>query len=80
MDSSLKYFLKVKTLTSKRLSINLSIRFNYINDNLSVRIFGPGCFYRLVIQTRRDDRMIKVERRAVIASALRLELSYQASI
>jgi transposase-like protein/IS1 family transposase len=30
------------------------------------RVFGPGCVYGQVIKTRRNDRVVRVERRAVI--------------
>jgi IS1 family transposase len=36
------------------------------------RVFGPGCCYGQVIKTRRNDRVVKVERRAVIGAG-RLE-------
>ena len=39
------------------------------------RVFGPACLYGQVIKTRRNDRVIKVERRAVIGAAWRLEQS-----
>jgi hypothetical protein len=29
-------------------------------------VFGPGCVYGQVIKTRRNDRVVRVERRAVI--------------
>ena len=37
------------------------------------RVFGPACLYAQVIKTRRNDRIVKVERRAVIGSDWRLE-------
>jgi transposase-like protein/IS1 family transposase len=37
------------------------------------RIFGPTCLYGQVIKTRRNDRIIKVERRALIGDAWRIE-------
>jgi IS1 family transposase len=37
------------------------------------RVFGPACLYGQVIKTRRNDRIVKVERRAVIGDASRLE-------
>ncbi len=37
------------------------------------RVFGSACLYGQVIKTRRNDRIIKVERRAVIGAAWRLE-------
>jgi IS1 family transposase len=36
------------------------------------RVFGPACLYGQVIKTRRNDRIVKVERRAVIGAG-RLE-------
>jgi hypothetical protein len=35
------------------------------------RIFGPACLYGQVIKTRRNDRIIKVERRALIGAPRR---------
>ena len=32
------------------------------------RVFGPACVYGQVIKTRRNDRVVKVERRAVIGA------------
>jgi transposase-like protein/IS1 family transposase len=37
------------------------------------RIFGPACLYGRVIKTRRNDRIIKVERRELIGAAWRFE-------
>ena len=37
------------------------------------RVFGPACLYGQVIKTRRNDRVIKVERRAVIGAIWRFE-------
>ena len=37
------------------------------------RIFGLACLYGQVIKTRRNDRIVKVERRAVIGAPWRLE-------
>jgi IS1 family transposase len=37
------------------------------------RLFGPACLYGQVIKTRANDRIVKVERRAVIGAAWRLE-------
>ena len=34
------------------------------------RVFGPACLYGQVIKTRRNDRIVKVERRAVIGDAV----------
>jgi hypothetical protein len=32
------------------------------------RVFGPACVYGQAIKTRRNDRMVKLERRAVIGA------------
>jgi hypothetical protein len=32
------------------------------------RVFGPACVYGQVIKTRRNDRVVRVERRAVIGA------------
>jgi hypothetical protein len=37
------------------------------------RILGPACLYGWVIKTRRNDRIVKVERRALIGDAWRFE-------
>src|SRR5437867_1530974 len=37
------------------------------------RVFGPACLYGQVIKTRRNDRIVKVERRAAIGADWRLE-------
>ena len=37
------------------------------------RVFGPTCLYGQVTKTRRNDRVTKVERRAVIGAAWRFE-------
>jgi IS1 family transposase len=37
------------------------------------RIWGPACLYGQVIKTRRNDRIIKVERRTLIGDAWRFE-------
>ena len=37
------------------------------------RVFGPACLYGRVIKTRRNDRIVKVERRAVLGDKWRLE-------
>ena len=37
------------------------------------RVFGPACLYGQVIKTRRNDRIVKVERRAVLGDGWRLE-------
>jgi hypothetical protein len=42
------------------------------------RVFGPGCVYGQVIKTRRNDRVVKVERRAVIGAG-RLQQALQES-
>jgi transposase-like protein/IS1 family transposase len=42
------------------------------------RVFGPACVYGQVIKTRRNDRVVKVERRAVIGAG-RLPQALRAS-
>ena len=37
------------------------------------RVFGPACLYGQVLKTRRNDRIVKVERRALVGTARRLE-------
>jgi hypothetical protein len=37
------------------------------------RVFGAACLYGQVIKRRRNDRLVRVERRAVIGAAWRLE-------
>src|SRR5688572_19732287 len=43
------------------------------------RVFGPACLYGRVIKTRRNDRIVKVERRAVLGDRWRLEQALQGS-
>jgi transposase-like protein/IS1 family transposase len=43
------------------------------------RVFGPGCLYGQVIKTRRNDRVVKVERRIVFGGAWRWEQSLRDS-
>ena len=43
------------------------------------RLFGPACLYGRVIKTRRNDRIVKVERRAVLGDRWRLEQALQDS-
>ena len=43
------------------------------------RVFGPACLYGRVIKTRRNDRIVKVERRAVLGDRWRLEQALQDS-
>jgi IS1 family transposase len=37
------------------------------------RVFGPACLYGQVIKTRRNDRIVKVKRKAVLGEGWRLE-------
>ncbi len=37
------------------------------------RVFGPAALYAQVIKTRRHDRVVRVERRAVIGAAWRFD-------
>src|SRR5580765_6261225 len=43
------------------------------------RVFGPGCLYGQVIKTRRNDQIVKVERRIVLGGAWRLEQALRSS-
>ncbi len=43
------------------------------------RLLGPACLYGRVIKTRRNDRILKVERRAVLGDGWRLEQALQNS-
>ena len=43
------------------------------------RVFGSACLYGRVIKTRRNDRIVKVERRAVLGDGWRLEQALQDS-
>src|SRR4030095_3645157 len=43
------------------------------------RVFGSACLYGRVIKTRRNDCIVKVERRAVLGDGWRLEQALQAS-
>jgi len=48
-------------------------------ERVARRVFGPACLYAQVIKTRRNDRIIKVERRPVIGAAWRFESALLAS-
>ena len=37
------------------------------------RVFGPACLYGRVLKTRRNDRIVKVERRELVGAAWRFE-------
>jgi transposase-like protein/IS1 family transposase len=43
------------------------------------RVLGPACLYGQVIKTRMNDRIVKVERRAVIGAPWRFELALRDS-
>jgi hypothetical protein len=43
------------------------------------QVFGSACVYGQVIKTRRNDRIVKVERRAVIGAGWRFEERLQES-
>jgi IS1 family transposase len=43
------------------------------------RLFGPACLYGRVIKTRRNDCIVKVERRAVLGDRWRLDQALQNS-
>ena len=82
-----------QTKLPKHLSVfrNLSSRMNLEQIPLVVtdgfgfyekvvrRLFGPACLYGRVIKTRRNDRIVKVERRAVLGDRWRLEQALQNS-
>ncbi len=42
-------------------------------ENVVGRVFEPACLYGQVIKTRRNDRIVKVERRTVVGGAWRLQ-------
>ena len=42
-------------------------------EKVIAQVFGPACVYGQVIKKRRNDRIVKVERRAVIGTEWRLE-------
>jgi IS1 family transposase len=42
-------------------------------EKVAGRVFGPACAYGQVIKTRRNDRIVKVERRIVLGGASRLK-------
>jgi hypothetical protein len=43
------------------------------------RVFGPACLYGQVIKTRRNDRVVRVERRTRIGAAWRWEQAWRDS-
>jgi IS1 family transposase len=48
-------------------------------ERVVAQVFGPACVYGQVIKTRRNNRIVKVERRAVIGTEGRLEERLQRS-
>lgn len=42
-------------------------------ETVARRTFGPACLYGQVLKTRRNDRVVKVERRAVLGAPWRFE-------
>jgi hypothetical protein len=43
------------------------------------RVFGPACLYGQVIKTHRNNRVVRVERRAVIGTSWRWEQAWRDS-
>jgi IS1 family transposase len=48
-------------------------------ERVIVQVFGPACVYGQVIKTRRNNRIVKVERRTVIGTEGRFEERLQRS-
>ena len=48
-------------------------------EKVVCQVFGPACVYGQVLKTRRNNRIVKVERRTVIGTEERLEERLQRS-
>ena len=59
-------------MNSGRLPLIVTDGFDFYQKVIR-RFFGPACLYGQVLKTRRNDRIIKVERRAVHGAAWRFD-------
>ena len=57
---------------SVQFSVATNVRFSVAIDTIR-RVFGSAALYAQVIKTRRHDRVVRVERRAVIGAAWRFD-------
>jgi len=56
----------------QRLPLIVTDGFNFY-EKVVRRVFGPASLYAQVLKTRSNDRIVKVERRALIGAASRFE-------
>ena len=61
-----------RRMNVERLSLIVTDGFEFYQKVIR-RFFGPACLYGQVLKTRRNDRIIKVERRALHGAAWRFE-------
>jgi len=48
-------------------------------ERVARRVFGPACLHGQILETRRNDRIVKVERRARVGAAWRFEEALNSS-
>ena len=72
-QNTLSLFRNVSSrMTLQQLPLIVTDGFGFYEKVIG-RVFGPVCLYGQVIKTRRNDRIVKVERRAVLGDGWRLE-------
>ena len=78
-QNTLALFRNVSSrMTLKQIPLIVTDGFGFY-EKVVRRLFGLACLYGRVIKTRRNDRIVKVERRAVLGDSWRLEEALQAS-
>ena len=78
-QNTLSLFRNVsRRMTLKRIPLVVTDGFGFY-EKVVRRLFGPACLYGRVIKTRRNDRIVKVERRALLGERWRLEQALQDS-
>ena len=78
-QNTLSVFRNVSSrMTLKQIPLIVTDGFGFYEKVIG-RLFGPACLYGRVIKTRRNDRIVKVERRAVLGDRWRLEQALQDS-
>src|SRR6185436_10116197 len=72
-QNTLALFRNVSSrMTLKQIPLIVTDGFGFY-EKVIARVFGPACLYGRVIKTRRNDCIVKVERRAVLGDGWRLE-------
>lgn len=76
-QNTLALFRNVSSrMTLKQIPLIVTDGFGFY-EKVVRRVFGPACLYGRVIKTRRNDGIVKVERRAVLGDRWRLEQALQ---